>query len=136
MKDGGRRKRYLEVYGGMHLSGDHRKEVLYLRGELERMRAFLKVADAMEESDEEIKVRVKQVREIAHETEDALDEFTLLQAHDGHGHHADGLYGSLHRFSCCIKNRKSRCRIVSELQGINSRIKSICGVLHKSRRRG
>jgi disease resistance protein RPM1 len=115
----------------MLLSGDHREEVLYLRGELERMRAFLKVADAMEESDEEIKVWVKQVREIAHETEDALDEFTLLQAHD----HADGLYGSLHRFSCCIKNRKSRCRIVSELQGINSRIKSICGVhnrlLHK-----
>ncbi|GLT68445.1 hypothetical protein SLA2020_419200 [Shorea laevis] len=114
------------------LRGD-REEVLYLRGELERMRAFLKVADAMEESDEEIKVWVKQVREIAHETEDALDEFTLLQAHD-HAD-ADGFYGSLHRFSCCIKNRKSRCRIVSELQGINSRIRDICGVhkrlLHK-----
>lgn len=112
------------------LRGD-REEVLYLRGELERMKAFLKVADAMEESDEEIKVWVKQVREIAHEAEDALDEFTLLQAHD----HADGFYGSLHRFSCCIKNRKSRCRIVSELQGINSRIRDICGVhkrlLHK-----
>jgi disease resistance protein RPM1 len=114
----------------MLLRGD-REEVLYLRGELERMKAFLKIADAMEESDEEIKVWVKQVREIAHETEDALDEFTILQAHD----HADGLYSSLHRVSCCIKNVKSRFRIVSELQGINSRIKNIRGdhkrLLHK-----
>uniref|UniRef100_A0A2N9GA68 AAA+ ATPase domain-containing protein n=1 Tax=Fagus sylvatica TaxID=28930 RepID=A0A2N9GA68_FAGSY len=103
------------------LSGG-REEVLYLRGELERLRAFLKVADAFEESDEELKVWVKQVREIAYDTEDSLDEFRLLQAHD----HGDGFYGSLSRFSCCIKNRKARGRIVSELQGINSRITIIC----------
>ncbi|GMY26838.1 disease resistance protein RPM1-like [Fagus crenata] len=103
------------------LSGG-REEVLYLRGELERLRAFLKVADAFEESDEELKVWVKQVREIAYDTEDSLDEFRILQAHD----HGDGFYGSLSRFSCCIKNRKARGRIVSELQGINSRITIIC----------
>ncbi|KAG6731271.1 hypothetical protein I3842_01G120800 [Carya illinoinensis] len=103
------------------LRGDP-EDVLNLRGELERMRAFLKVADALEESDVEFKVRVKQIREIAHETEDALDEFMLLQAHD----HADGFYGALHKFSCCIKNMKARHRIISELQGIRSRIKNLC----------
>ncbi|KAF3956307.1 hypothetical protein CMV_018554 [Castanea mollissima] len=95
---------------------------MYLRGKLEHLWAFLKVADAFEESDEELKVWIRQLREIAYDTEDALDEFTLLQAHD----HGDGFYGSLSRLSCCIKNRKARSRIVSELQGINSRITNIC----------
>ncbi|KAG6667763.1 disease resistance protein RPM1-like [Carya illinoinensis] len=105
------------------LRGDP-EDVLNLRGELERMRAFLKVADALEETDVEFKVRVKQIREIAHETEDALDEFMLLQAHD----HADGFYGALHKFSCCIKSIKARYRIISELQAIGSRIKNLCQV--------
>ncbi|PON63350.1 NB-ARC domain, LRR domain containing protein, partial [Parasponia andersonii] len=59
----------------------------------------------------------------AHDTEDALDEFTLLQAHH---HHGEGLYGSIHRFSCCIKNTKARYRIASELQAINLRIRKVC----------
>ncbi|KAF5464972.1 hypothetical protein F2P56_015007, partial [Juglans regia] len=105
------------------LKGDP-EDVLNLRGELERMRAFLKIADALEESDVEFKVRVKQIREIAYETEDALDEFMLLQAHD----HADGFYGAFHKFSCCIKNIKARYRIISELQAIGSRIKNLCQV--------
>ncbi|KAM5573489.1 disease resistance protein RPM1-like [Rosa sericea] len=103
-----------------------REEILYLRGELERMTAFLRVADAYEESDAELKVWVKQLRDIAHESEDVLDEFTLLQAHD----HGEGLYGLIHKLSCCIKNTKARYRIVSELRAINSRIKKISEV-HK-----
>ncbi|XP_040366513.1 disease resistance protein RPM1 isoform X2 [Rosa chinensis] len=103
-----------------------REEILYLRGELERMTAFLRVADAYEESDAELKVWVKQLRDIAHESEDVLDEFTLLQAHD----HGEGLYGSIHKLSCCIKNTKARYRIASELRAINSRIKKISEV-HK-----
>ncbi|PRQ49673.1 putative RNA-directed DNA polymerase [Rosa chinensis] len=103
-----------------------REEILHLRGELERMTAFLRVADAYEESDAELKVWVKQLRDIAHESEDVLDEFTLLQAHD----HGEGLYGSIHKLSCCIKNTKARYRIASELRAINSRIKKISEV-HK-----
>ncbi|XP_004301665.1 PREDICTED: disease resistance protein RPM1-like [Fragaria vesca subsp. vesca] len=104
-----------------------REEILYLRGELECMTAFLRVADAYEESDEELKVWVKQLREIAHESEDVLDEFTLLQAHD---HGVEGLYGSIHKLSCCIKNTKARYRIASELRAINSRIRKVSEV-HK-----
>ncbi|KAG2721140.1 hypothetical protein I3843_02G054500 [Carya illinoinensis] len=106
------------------LRGD-RAEAVFLRGELERMRAFLKIADALEESDEELKVWLKQVREIVYETEDALDEYRLIQAHQCHG---SGLYGCLHKFSCCIKSMKARSRIISELHSINSRIKNISEV--------
>ncbi|KAM2371798.1 hypothetical protein FF1_046080 [Malus domestica] len=108
----------------LQLLGGFREEIVYLRGELERLTAFLRVADAFEESDEEVKVWVKQVRDIAHDSEDVLDEFTLLQAHD----HGKGLYSSIHKFSCCIKNMKSQYRIAAELQGINSRIRNISEV--------
>nr|TKR85418.1 disease resistance protein RPM1-like [Populus alba] len=97
------------------------EEIVYVRGELERIRAFLRVADTLEERDEEVKVWVKQIRDVAHETEDILDEFTILLAHD----HASGLYGLIHKFSCCIKNMKARYRIASQIKAINSRIRNI-----------
>ncbi|KAA8525580.1 hypothetical protein F0562_007435 [Nyssa sinensis] len=52
-------------------------DVRYIKDELERMRAFLREADAKEESDQEIKVWVKQVRDVVYDTEDVLDESTL-----------------------------------------------------------
>ncbi|CAL9028752.1 unnamed protein product [Prunus brigantina] len=112
----------------VHLFGGVREEAVYLRGELERMKAFLRIADALQESDEELKVWVKQLRDISHETEDILDEYTLLQGHDHD--HGRGIFGSLCRLGCCIKNAKACYRIGSELQAINSRIKEICEV-HK-----
>ena len=86
------------------------------------MKVFLRDADTLEDTDEEVKVWVKQIREVAHDIEDVVDEFTLLLAHN----HGDGFYGFLHKFSCCIKNFKARCRIAYQIQGINTRIKNIC----------
>ncbi|KAK8578984.1 hypothetical protein V6N13_142224 [Hibiscus sabdariffa] len=106
----------------MQLLRGGREEVAYVRGELERMRAFLRVADALEDTDEELKVWVKQIRDIAHDMEDILDEYMLLLTH----HHGDGLSAFLHKMSCCIRNMKARYRIASDIQGINSRIRDIC----------
>ncbi|XP_017972645.1 PREDICTED: disease resistance protein RPM1 [Theobroma cacao] len=107
---------------GMQLLVGGREGVAYVRGELERMRAFLRVADALEETDEEVKVWVKQIRDVAHDIEDILDEYMLLLTHN----HGEGLYGFLHKMSCCVRNMKARYRIASEIQGINSRIRNIC----------
>ncbi|KAK9046181.1 hypothetical protein V6N11_052080 [Hibiscus sabdariffa] len=106
----------------MQLLRGGREEVAYVRGELERMRAFLRVADALEDTDEELKVWVKQIRDIAHDMEDILDEYMLLLTH----HHGDGLSAFFHKMSCCIRNMKARYRIASDIQGINSRIRDIC----------
>ncbi|KAL7188320.1 hypothetical protein ACSBR1_038210 [Camellia fascicularis] len=57
------------------------------------MSAFLRVADAVEDTDPEIQAWVKQVRDIAHDTDDVLDEFMLRFAHRHH-HHNRGFYGS------------------------------------------
>ncbi|KAL2465305.1 Disease resistance protein RPM1 [Abeliophyllum distichum] len=49
-----------------------------IKDELERMTAFLRVADAMEDTDMELKVWVKQVRKVAYNTEDVLDKVILF----------------------------------------------------------
>ena len=97
------------------------EEIMFLRWELERIRAFLRDADALEESDEELKVWVRQVRDVAHDAEDVVDEFTLLRDHD----HGEGFYGSLYKLCHRVKTVKAHYRIHFELQRINSRIRSI-----------
>lgn len=97
------------------------EHVVHLKGRLELIRASLKVADEAQESDGELNTWVKQVRDIAHEIEDLLDELELIQRHN----HADGFPVSLSKISCCIRNMKARYRIVSELKDLNSRIRTI-----------
>ncbi|KAA8521224.1 hypothetical protein F0562_011939 [Nyssa sinensis] len=103
------------------LLGGIREEFVSIRDELERMRAFLRVADAMEDSDPQLQVWVKQVRDVAYDTEDVLDEFMLRLAH----HPADGFYGFLRKICFSIKNLKARHRIALEIRRIQSRVPKI-----------
>ncbi|ONI05814.1 hypothetical protein PRUPE_5G025300 [Prunus persica] len=99
-----------------------REELVYLKGELERMKAFLRDADVMEESDDELKVWVKQVRDVAHDAEDLLDEFAVLQAHNNHGYE---LYFPFNRLSSTVKNLKAQYRVAWQLRSINTQIQHI-----------
>ncbi|KAL7188047.1 hypothetical protein ACSBR1_037984 [Camellia fascicularis] len=54
-----------------------REQIEYIRDEFDRMMAFLRVADSMEDNDPELKVWVKQVRDAAYDTEDVLDKSSL-----------------------------------------------------------
>ncbi|XP_015901515.2 disease resistance protein RPM1-like [Ziziphus jujuba] len=105
-----------------NLLGGIREEAEYVRDELERIRAFLRVADAKEEGDEEIGVWVKQVREVAYDIQDLLDEFLLRFSN--HGNHHD-FYGRLYNLARTIKNLKARHRIASGLQAVRSRVTNI-----------
>ncbi|CAI9764677.1 unnamed protein product [Fraxinus pennsylvanica] len=91
-----------------------RQEFEYIRDELERMIAFLRVADAAEDDDPELKVWVKQVRDVAYDTEDIIDDF-MLQFH----HKSDGF---LRKFILSIRNLRTHYKIASEIQNIKSRI--------------
>ncbi|XP_030535481.1 disease resistance protein RPM1-like [Rhodamnia argentea] len=97
-----------------------REEMIVLRGEFERIKAFLRVADSMEESNEEVKVWIKQIREVAYDAEDALDEFKLLLAHDHEGR------GLLYKIPCCIRNMKARYQLTAAIKSISCRMKDIC----------
>ncbi|XP_057478396.1 disease resistance protein RPM1-like [Actinidia eriantha] len=98
-----------------------RDEIEYIRDEFERMTAFLRVADAMEETDPGLAVWVKQVREAAYDTGDALDMYMLRLGH----HHGNGVHGFLRKVSCYIKTIKARHQIASEVKRIKSRLVNI-----------
>ncbi|KAE9459775.1 hypothetical protein C3L33_08320, partial [Rhododendron williamsianum] len=70
----------------LNLLSGVREDIEYIKGEFERMTHFLRVADAIEDRDPQIKVWVKQVREAAYDTADALDMYMLRLRH----HHSTG----------------------------------------------
>ncbi|KAJ4829444.1 hypothetical protein Tsubulata_006641 [Turnera subulata] len=96
-------------------------EAEYISDELEFMTAFLRLADAMEDSDPVLKLLVKKVRDVAYDTEDALDDFRLCLCHDD-GH---GLFSIFRRLTRSIKDARARRRIASKIQCIKSRVISI-----------
>ncbi|KAI8567322.1 hypothetical protein RHMOL_Rhmol02G0112400 [Rhododendron molle] len=85
------------------------------------MTHFLKVADAIEDRDPKIKVWVKQVREAAYDTADALDMYMLRLRY----HHSATFCTFVCKVSFFIKTLKARHQIASEVKGIKSRIINI-----------
>ncbi|XP_006660848.1 disease resistance protein Pik-2-like [Oryza brachyantha] len=55
-----------------------RREVDFIRDELEMMRSFLKVAAANPDADDTVRTWVKQVRDLAYDVEDCLLDFALF----------------------------------------------------------
>ncbi|KAK3003464.1 hypothetical protein RJ639_019469 [Escallonia herrerae] len=103
------------------LLGGVREEAEYVRAKLEQMRAFLSVADAKEESDPRLQVWIKQVRNVAYDTEDILDEFILRLANN----HRNGFFGFLRRMTWCVKKIQAHHQIASKIQRIRPRIDNI-----------
>ncbi|THF99856.1 hypothetical protein TEA_017730 [Camellia sinensis var. sinensis] len=97
------------------------EEIEYIRDEFERMTAFLRVADAMEDNNPQLKVWVRQVREAAYDIGDVLELYMLRLGH----RHGAGFRGSLRKVSCFIKTLKARHQIGSEVQRMKSRVEEI-----------
>ncbi|KAF8017009.1 hypothetical protein BT93_H2265 [Corymbia citriodora subsp. variegata] len=96
-------------------------KIEFIRDEFESMKAFLKSAESLQEDDPELKVWVKQVREVAHDTEDILDESMLnLAGDDGHG-----FMRYFHKIKSSTQNLKARHHISSRIDDIKSRVESI-----------
>ncbi|KAB5564273.1 hypothetical protein DKX38_004327 [Salix brachista] len=95
-----------------------RTEAEYISDELEFMKAFLRVADAMEERDPSLEVLVKKVRDIAYDMEDALDDFKLRLTHD----RGQRFFAPLQRSFDYVLNLRARHQIASRIRGIKSRV--------------
>nr|TKS01274.1 uncharacterized protein D5086_0000177570 [Populus alba] len=95
-----------------------RTEAEYISDELEFMKAFLRVADAMEERDPRLEVLVKKVRDIAYETEDALDDFKLRLTRD----RGQRFFAPLLRGFDYSVNLRARHQIASRIRAIKSRV--------------
>ncbi|KAL7249297.1 hypothetical protein ACSBR1_011448 [Camellia fascicularis] len=94
------------------------EEIQYIIDEFDRMEAFLRVADAMEENNIELKVWVKQVREAAYEIGYVLELYMLRLGH----RHGTGFRGFLGKFSCFIKTLKAHHQIAFEVQRMKCRV--------------
>lgn len=98
-----------------------REEIEYITDELERIRAFLRDSDPNEECDSRLQLWVKQVYDVAYDTEDVLDEFMLFFACN----HRMGFYNLFHKIFCSIKTFRTRHHIASRVRKIKSKVSSI-----------
>ncbi|KAF2320506.1 hypothetical protein GH714_027821 [Hevea brasiliensis] len=100
-----------------------RGDAKYIRDELQFSLAVLRDAESMEEEeiDPLLKVWVKNLRDVAYEMEDVLDDFKLHLAHD-HGH---GFCVCLNKTSDFIISLKARHQIASTMRDIRTRIREI-----------
>ncbi|KAK3021427.1 hypothetical protein RJ639_046007 [Escallonia herrerae] len=108
-----------ELLGGVD------EKVEDMRAELERMAAFLVAAEAQEVTDPRLKVLVKQVRDVAYDTEDVLHEVIPLRT--GRYRAKIRLCGFVHGVYLHISNFKARHQLASEMQSIKSRVTSLEG---------
>jgi len=99
-----------------------REDVQYIKDELERHKAILMVADALEDKDPELKVWVKRVRDIAQDMEDAIDEYNLRLVDHRQGNNKNS---SFHKVAFDIKTMKPRHRIASDIKRIKSKVEAI-----------
>lgn len=120
----------------IQLCNNIQREVIHVRDELARIKAFLRTADSLTEHDDEVKTWVEQIRSHAYFIEDILDEFRLNLEHElEYGHQ-----GLLSKISGNIKSMKACYRLIYEFRRISLRIKSVCEgnerILHKFQRAG
>ncbi|EOY25256.1 Nbs-lrr resistance protein, putative [Theobroma cacao] len=97
------------------------EELEYIRDDLQRMKASLRAADLVEDSDHQLKEWVRQVRDIAYDIEDVIDGFNFHHA-DQHGHR---IHGFLYHFCCFVKNLEGYHQTADKLRKIRSRIRNV-----------
>lgn len=93
-----------------------------IKDELERITAFLTLADALEDSNMELKVWVKQVREIAYDIDDFLDKLALYSPHNPQVLRPNA---SICKLLNWIRTRRFYNEIASEVGSIKSRVLSV-----------
>ncbi|XP_010271935.2 PREDICTED: disease resistance protein RPM1-like [Nelumbo nucifera] len=102
-----------------------RKEVKSIVVELRTMKAFLKDADARSETEEAVKLWVKDVREVAYDMEDVLDEFMFRFAEQGEHQSHGFIISYIHKISRFIKNFKTRQSLATQIQDIKAQIQNV-----------
>ncbi|XP_021768111.1 disease resistance protein RPM1-like [Chenopodium quinoa] len=109
------------------LSGIHR-EVAQIKGELESIQSFVRDADAKAEKDAinyGAKTWVNQLREVAYQIEDVMDNYVLYMATEAQCHDCPRVFGTLGRALCRILRLKPQSQMACEIKHIKDRIHAI-----------
>jgi disease resistance protein RPM1 len=101
--------------------GGVRGEIQYIKDELESMSAFLSMLAQKEDCDDEVKVWMKQVREISYDAEDCIDKFNFhIDKHSGKG------FASVVRKSTrLLRTLKARRQIATQIQELRRRTREV-----------
>ncbi|OEL25531.1 Disease resistance protein RPM1 [Dichanthelium oligosanthes] len=102
-----------------------RTDVLFLRAELESMHAFLERLSTVRDPDAQVRAWTKEVRELAYNIEDTMDEFMhRVDAHGGvatnHGQN-NSLRGLASRVMRLTSKAWTHLRLANELKGLKAR---------------
>ncbi|KAJ6354273.1 hypothetical protein OIU76_003173 [Salix suchowensis] len=92
-----------------------------LRDDLYSMKSFLQDAEERSERDEGLRAWVKQVRDVAYDAEDILEEFMLRFAPS----HGSGFVHFLRNSYSSTRKLSARHRLAAHLQSIKARVKAI-----------
>lgn len=102
-----------------------RTDVLFLRAELESMHAFLEKLSMVRDPDAQVKTWTKEVRKLAYDIEDTMDEF--MHRVDAHGagiaNHGSsrGLLAFTGRVTRLVSTAWMHLRLANELKGLKAR---------------
>jgi hypothetical protein len=102
-----------------------RTDILFLRSELEGMHAFLEKLSMVQDPDAQVRCWMKEVRELAYDIEDSLDEF--MHRAEVSGTAASSTHGpsSLMGFAGCVKRLVStgwtHLRLANKIKGLKAR---------------
>ncbi|KAJ6917986.1 hypothetical protein NC651_012253 [Populus alba x Populus x berolinensis] len=101
--------------------GGVRGAIVELQDDLYSMKSFLQDAEERSESDQGLRAWVKQVRDVAYDAEDILEEFMLRFAPS----HGSGFIHYLRNSYRFIRKLSARHSLAVQLQSIKARVKAI-----------
>ncbi|CAO2147018.1 unnamed protein product [Urochloa humidicola] len=108
------------------LMASARADVLFLRAELESMHAFLERLSTVRDPDAQVKAWTKEVRELAYDTEDAMDDEFMRRVNASHdapipNHGLGTLLVLASRAKWLVNTAWTRLRLANELKGLKAR---------------
>ncbi|KAL3604974.1 hypothetical protein D5086_005833 [Populus alba] len=104
------------------LLGDARDKIEEIKLELESMKSFLRDAERSKEKSDSVETWVRQVREVAYEVEDIIDEFMHHKYKETLKNGFKGIVEGVVKFP---KNITSRHRISSKLQKVIAKVHEV-----------
>lgn len=109
------------------LLGGIRGELQYLKDELESMTAFLQDLAKRDEHRKQVKIWMKQIREIAYDVEDCIDEFKHYLGSSNGSHSGGGPVAFFCRTTHILLTTRVRHRIAKQIQELKMRTTDISG---------
>ncbi|WVZ50016.1 hypothetical protein U9M48_001315 [Paspalum notatum var. saurae] len=106
-----------------------RREIRFLRSELNNMHAVLQKCAAMENPDIQVKAWTKELRELAYDIEDCVDNFVhgVDTDHRRHGHAAGGIKEFFRKCVRRLKTLVARHRVANQVQELKARVVEVAG---------